>query len=88
MFARDGRRLLVRVEVAARRPVLEADQVAVAHQLDGIARVPAGRRLVELFDEPPVVAVLVRVGRDLRPSDQEIITIISPQVENGKKKNS
>ena len=55
----------MRVQITTSGPVFQTDQVAVAHEFDGIGAVPARHGSVELLDEPAVVAVFVRVSGHL-----------------------
>lgn len=55
----------MRVQIAPRWTVFQPDEVAVADEFNGIGAVPKGYRLVELFHEPPIVSVFVRVSGHL-----------------------
>lgn len=67
--------LLVRVQIASGHCVLQPNEVTVAHDHRLIFQV---HLLVELFDHPPVVAVLVRVGGHLLLTGADALRVEMP----------
>lgn len=65
MLSGNGSRFFMGMQIASSRTMLQSNQIAIAHKLNGIRAVPQWCWLIELLDEPPVVTVFMRISRDL-----------------------
>jgi len=65
MFAGNWSRFFMGMQIAASWSVFQSDEIAITDEFNVIGTIPQWSRLVEFLDKPTVVAIFVRISRNL-----------------------